>query len=106
MGITIQPYEHKTTYTITTMDISVIAMELFKSVTVNVRFMDERGACVEADNIRIEGADYLAWTNDDTYILRYVALRKGISLETPVEPTVEPPATETPVEPTAEPTVV
>ena len=105
MVFSIQPVERAKVSIITAMEVNIITMELFKSVTVNVRFLDKNGICIEADNIRIDGDAYLEWMNDDNYILQYVAEQKGIVLNTtPFPPIITPVPTTTTTEALTTPT--
>lgn len=52
--------------------VEVSQLILFTSVSLNVILYDadEKFVCVKM--VRLEGEDYEAWTNDDSYIIKYV----------------------------------
>ena len=52
--------------------VEVSQLILFTSVSLNVILYDadERFICVKS--YRLEGADYEAWSSDDSYIIKYV----------------------------------
>lgn len=58
----------------------VAGVELFKSVTVAVTLFGENGAGVGSRTFKIEGAEYLAWNNDDQYLIDLVAQKLGFTL--------------------------
>jgi hypothetical protein len=62
----------KTEQKINQFKVEVSQLILFQSVSLNVILYDadERFVCVKS--YRLEGADYDAWTNDDSYIIKYV----------------------------------
>ncbi len=76
----IQPYAMVTTKTIKSFSIRVVSLELFTSVTVVVSLFEESGAIVENRTIRVEGDEYLAWNNDDAYLVNLVASKLGFTL--------------------------
>lgn len=52
--------------------VEVSQLILFQSVSLNVILYDadEKFVCVKM--VRLEGNDYTEWTNDDSYIIKYV----------------------------------
>jgi len=52
--------------------VEVSQMILFQSVSLNVILYDadEKFVCVKM--VRLEGDDYTAWSDDDSYIIKYV----------------------------------
>ncbi len=59
--------------------VTVTSLELFKSVTLNVQFFDEKNAIVDIKTLQISGTDYTNWNNDDNYIINYVATKYGFT---------------------------
>jgi hypothetical protein len=59
--------------------VTVTSLELFKSVTLNVQFFDEKNAIVDIKTLQISGTDYTNWNNDDNYIINYIATKYGFT---------------------------
>jgi hypothetical protein len=57
-------------------------LELFKSVTIFVTYLDNDGNVNDTKTIKLEGQDYLNWSNDDQYIINKVAEICGFVLKT------------------------
>ena len=57
-------------------------LELYKSVNVHVRLMDNN-QMVKSEMILIEGTDYTNWGNNDDYIVTYVLTKLGLTKLTP-----------------------
>jgi hypothetical protein len=57
-------------------------LELYKSVTVHARLMDNN-EMVKSERFVIEGEDYTNWGNDDDYIVNYVLTKLGLTKLTP-----------------------
>jgi hypothetical protein len=114
LQLQIEPYQRVSTKTIGCIYIAIESIELFKSVSLRITYMDINGVYVETEIIKLNGAEYLAWGNDDTYLYNYISQLKGFTIiparvamvtipaeppvvETPAEiPAVETPAVETP----------
>ena len=69
-------------YTINKVVIRVMNLELYKSVNVHVRLMDNN-QMVKSEMILIEGTDYTNWGNNDDYIVTYVLTKLGLTKLTP-----------------------
>ena len=59
--------------------VTVVSLELFKSVTLNVQFFDEKNVIVDIKTVQISGTDYTNWNNDDNYIINYIATKYGFT---------------------------
>jgi hypothetical protein len=81
-NVAIQPYEYVTTSIAISMSIKIIQFVLFTSVTVHAILYDANGVIVLSTNIDITGDDYLAWSNNDSYIYEYVTKKLGVNLVT------------------------
>jgi Ni,Fe-hydrogenase III large subunit len=75
------PVEKTTTYEIDAFQVQVRTLELFKSVTLLVIFLDNSNQPRDSKIIKLEGEDYLAWNNDDEYIITKVAQICGFTLK-------------------------
>lgn len=62
----------KTSNTLNSFVITVIELILNKSVSLNVMLYDLDDRIHSARNYLIEGEDYQAWGNDDSYITNWV----------------------------------
>jgi hypothetical protein len=69
-----------TVKTITSFNVRVQQLELFKSVSLIVMLFDTDGIVIDTKFMTLEGQDYLAWNNDDQYILNYVANKLNLTL--------------------------
>ena len=68
----IEPYQRVSTRTIGSIYLAIESIELFNSVSLRITYMDTNGAYVETEIIKLGGAEYLAWGNDDTYLYDYI----------------------------------
>ena len=75
------PSQKVTTYDITSFYVQVRTLELFKSVTLLVIMKDSSGQPRDSQIITLEGQDYLAWNNNDQYIIDKVAEIFGFTLK-------------------------
>ena len=62
------------------INIRVINLELFKSVSVSVMLMSGK-TFIENRNFTLSGDDYKNWANDDNYLYTYVASKLGYTLQ-------------------------
>jgi hypothetical protein len=60
--------------------IYVVGLDLFTSVTLSVTLYDENSNAVGNRSFVVEGAEYLAWNNDDQYLIDLVAQKLGFTL--------------------------
>ena len=78
--INIVPVDYTTTRVVTSFTVNVVALELFNSVTLSVITLDANRGIVDTHSYKLSGAEYLAWNNDDQYIIDYVANKLGFSI--------------------------
>ncbi len=90
--IPIQPYNLVRQQLVKSVDLRVVNLQLFSSVTVAVCLYNEDGYVCDNRSVEISGAEYLAWNNDDSYLVNLVMTKLGLALPTPVEAPVEAPA--------------
>ena len=101
--VNIKPFEQVKTTLITSVDVSVMRIELFKGAMFHVSLMDSNGGTVDSKVVEITGDDYKKWGGDDDFIYQYIAKQLGFSMlenevvVTPVEIQVQVPI-ETPVQ--------
>ncbi len=79
-GVAIQSATITETKVVKSFKVDVISLDLFKSVTVLATLFCEDGSCVGTRTYTIEGAEYLAWNNDDQYLINTVAQKLGFTL--------------------------
>ncbi len=82
MDISVVGSPYTKTYTINKVIIRVMNLELYKSVTVHARLMDNN-EMVKSERFVIEGEDYTNWGNNDDYIVNYVLTKLGLTKLTP-----------------------
>ena len=61
--------------------IQIMNVELNKSVNFMVSILNRYGLQIDVKSITLEGDEYRAWGNDDTYLYKIVAERFGFTLE-------------------------
>lgn len=62
----------KKTITLCKARIQILEIKMFESIRVAVYLMDERDIVMESTQFIIEGDEYNAWSNDDTYIMKLI----------------------------------
>ena len=82
-NLSVEPYQRVSTRTISSIYIIIESLELFKSVTVRITYMDTANAYVDSEMITIDGQDYSDWGNDDTFLYRYISTKKGFTIIQP-----------------------
>ena len=75
--IAVQPATLTKTEQITNIKISVMSLQLFKSVTVVVSLFNNNDNIIDNKIIKLEGNEYSNWNNDDNYIKNIVLLKLG-----------------------------
>jgi hypothetical protein len=78
--VIIEPSIYTTSRTIVSFSVSVSSLELFTSVTLSVVTFDAARSVVNSQTMKLSGDDYLAWNNNDQYIINYVANKLGFTL--------------------------
>lgn len=79
--IPIQPYNLVRQQLVKSVDLRVVNLQLFNSVTVAVCLYNEDGYVCDNRTVDISGDEYLAWKNDDTYLVNLVMTKLGLSPE-------------------------
>jgi hypothetical protein len=69
------PFDFSKTVKIASYEYRITDLELFKYVNVLILIYDEAGAYYSNINYKIEGEEYTAWSNDDTYILDLIVAK-------------------------------
>jgi hypothetical protein len=77
--IVVEPYELIRVKTVTSIDMRIIALELFKSVTVSVAMYADDGYVCDNRVLEISGDEYLAWNNNDQYLVNLVCTKLGLT---------------------------
>ena len=83
INLSVVSYERVSTRTISSVYIMIESLELFKSVTVRVTYMDMTNMYVDSELITLDGPEYLSWGNDDTYLYNYISTKKGFVITQP-----------------------
>jgi len=76
----ILPVEHIIIQHITSFKIRVEDIQLYQSVTLMVYFYGESGNQLKAERVILQGNDYNSWSNDDSYIIQFVAHKFNLTL--------------------------
>jgi hypothetical protein len=104
VGVAVTPTPFvKPTVNITNVQVRVINVVLFKSVTICVNLFSNDDV-IDTKTYVLQDADYANWSNDDNYIINYALTKLGLTVlpePAPVDPApVEPaPVEPAPVEP-------
>ena len=78
----IQPFDEVTTKVITSFRTKVQNVDLFTSATILVELLDSNNMIKDVKMITISGDDYTNWSNNDQYIINYVANYFGFTIIT------------------------
>ena len=80
--VSIQPRSETETktYMVHRFHVDVDGLELFKSVSLRVELYDENDNLQAIRHITLSDGEYLAWNNDDSYIVNKVAEKLGFVL--------------------------
>jgi len=79
VSVVLTPYNAPIRY-INSFTYAVRSFELSVQITFNVFLYDDHGQYLDNSIITIEGDDYIAWGNDDTYIKIFIANKLGLTL--------------------------
>lgn len=79
----IVPFVITNTQTASSFSVQVLSLELFTSVNLFVRVLDNTGNTIETKIIFMGGDDYQNWLNDDTFVLDFVATTLGTTVVPP-----------------------
>ncbi len=80
MSSAIQPFVQTTTTTVTSFSVSCQELNMFDSAKFRVDSFDENGNIVDRRIVPITQEQYLAWNNDDSYIVNLMASTLGYTL--------------------------
>ena len=75
--ISITPFDQVTTKVITSFSVNVNNLVLNTSASLTVQLYDQNEMLVDIKMIQIKGEDYTNWSNNDEYIINYVAEKMG-----------------------------
>jgi|UniRef100_A0A6C0J6Q8 hypothetical protein len=75
---TISPYTMTPTV-VTNVTVSVISLDLGKSVTMGVTYLDNNNRAVDRKHVIIEGEEYDVWGLDDQYIVNLALQKLGLA---------------------------
>ena len=70
-----------TSNTATSFTVSVISVELFTSANLRVMVYDANNNLIQCNYLTISGSDYTSWSNNDEYVITFVANYYGFTLK-------------------------
>tara|TARA_B110000879_G_C11183765_1_gene520000 strand:+ start:8275 stop:8538 length:264 start_codon:yes stop_codon:yes gene_type:complete len=76
--LTISPYTMTPTV-VTNVTVSVLSLDLGKSVTMGVTYLNNANQAVDRKHVIIEGEEYDIWGLDDQYIVTLALQKLGLS---------------------------
>jgi len=79
-NINIQPFQQTTTNTIQSFNVQCRSLDLFNSASFNVNTYDGSGNFINRQVITLTTEQYLAWQNNDEYIVNLVASELGFTI--------------------------
>ena len=82
----IEPYVQTTTQTITSFTVSCRSVNLFTNASFTVDLLDVNGNLISRQVLTMTTEQYLAWQNNDEYVINWVEQTLGF---TPLPPPVE-----------------
>ena len=80
MSSSIQPIVMTTSRTIVRFSVTCSGVELFNSATFRVDSFDDQDNIVDRKILSMTPDQYLAWNNDDTYVIQFVATSLGYTV--------------------------
>lgn len=81
-SLNIQPHTVVSSKTASTIQITVRELILGSKCVFRVLMRASNGSIVDVKEVVMQGADYAAWGNDDTYCVNFVMNRLGLSAPT------------------------
>jgi hypothetical protein len=81
ISVPIENFIIVTTNIVTSFKVQVIGLHLFTCVDLTVYLFDSNNNVVKCECLKISGNDYNSWTNNDEYIINYVANYYGFRLK-------------------------
>ena len=85
----IVPKEIVSTEVASRIDIRVIRLELYSHAYLHVTVLSSDGRTIHSQPLTLQGDDYKAWSNDDSYLYKYVANKLGYTLAPATAPVAE-----------------
>jgi hypothetical protein len=82
--VDIQTKEFVTVQTANKIAIFVLRVELFSSANIHVHYLNEQGQNINLQILTMSGEDYLAWGDDDQYVVTWTLNKLGLSPSTQV----------------------
>jgi hypothetical protein len=70
-----------TSNTATSFTVSVISVELFTSANLRVMVYDANNNLIQCNYLTMSGSDYTNWSNNDEYVITFVANYYGFTLK-------------------------
>lgn len=77
----IQPSVFTTSRTIVSFRVACESVKLFENATFRVDSLDVDGNVVNRQYLTMTNEQYLAWNNDDSYVINFVATTLGYIVE-------------------------
>ena len=81
MSSNIVPDVITTSVTVTSFTVECQQLQLFQGATFSVKSFDSSGSLVSVKRIPISQEEYLAWNNDDDYIINLMATKLGYTIQ-------------------------
>lgn len=82
--VDIQTKEFVTVQTANKIAIFVLRVELFNSANIHVHYLNEQGQNINLQVLTMSGDDYLAWGDNDQYVVTWTLNKLGLSPSTQV----------------------
>lgn len=76
----ILPFNEVTTKTAVRFALDIASLELGVSAIFRISLYDVDDNCFANKYVTIEGQDYLKWGTDDSYVLKFVSVKLGLTL--------------------------
>jgi len=76
----IQPFEQVTTKVFNSFRASIDGVHLFTGANIVVECLDSNNIIQDVKMLPLSGDDYANWSNDDDYIMNYVANKLGFTI--------------------------
>lgn len=73
--LNIDGYTYTVTQVATKLTVRCLSLDLYKSATFVVGFLEENGTLIKNEILRVEGEDYAKWGTDDSYIYTLIKER-------------------------------
>jgi hypothetical protein len=85
------PHDFTSSTTVTSFSIQNCAVQLFNGASLDAFMFDQNGQLYKVQRVNVDQEEYLAWNNDDTYIVNLVATKLGLTIEPTPEPDIPVP---------------